>query len=103
MSRNFVFAQNFLKNFVSEQSLEVLDFSTELSRRQRDIVGELAYALNLDVCKVHDGREDRVQVKVMHCLLHLAMDIFWLMYQVVGEEDDHPIFRKASLCNRNLM
>jgi hypothetical protein len=33
-------AQNFFKNFVSEQSLEILDFSTELSRRQRDIVGE---------------------------------------------------------------
>jgi hypothetical protein len=29
------------------------------------------------------------------------MDLFWLMYGVIEEEDDHAIFQKASLLSLN--
>jgi hypothetical protein len=59
-----------------------------------------ANSLNLDSTKIGKGTDVRVHVKQMHCL-PILMDLFWLMYWVIEEKNDHAIFKEASLLNPN--
>jgi predicted RNase H-like nuclease len=58
----------------------------------------LAHSLNLDATKIGQRPDTRVHVKQMKCSNKL-MDLFWIMYQVLEEEDDYLIFLDASLIN----
>jgi hypothetical protein len=52
----------------------------------------LAHSLNLDATKIGQRPDTRVHVKQMKCSTKL-MDLFWIMYQVLEEEDDYLIFQ----------
>jgi hypothetical protein len=60
----------------------------------------LAHSLNLDATKIGQRPDTRVHVKQMKCSTKL-MDLFWIMYQVLEEEDDYLIFQGASLIYPN--
>ncbi|EFX72470.1 hypothetical protein DAPPUDRAFT_326214 [Daphnia pulex] len=59
-----------------------------------------AHSLNLDATKIGQRPDTRVHVKQMKCSTKL-MDLFWIMYQVLEEEDDYLIFQGASLIYPN--
>ncbi len=58
----------------------------------------MAHSLNLDATKIGQRPDTRVHVKQMKSSTKL-MDLFWIMYQVLEEEDDYLIFLDASLIN----
>ncbi|EFX72468.1 hypothetical protein DAPPUDRAFT_326212 [Daphnia pulex] len=84
--------KNFLENFISQNSNDILVFSNDLSWKQKNIVCKLAHSLNLDATKIGQRPDTRVHVKQIKCSTKL-MDLFWIMYQVLEEEDDYLIFQ----------
>ncbi|EFX78621.1 hypothetical protein DAPPUDRAFT_320263 [Daphnia pulex] len=57
---------------------------------------KLAYSLNLDASKIGKGPDICVHVKQMRCPANF-LEMFNLMYETIEQEDDHIIFREASL------